>query len=310
MKRVTDKNTGTSYEAVREQFVDPFYCYYKAATGWRMDHPHFHEQYELLMFMCDHADLFIAGRTYHMRTGDLVLINGQSPHRVIIDDNLVYSRYIIMFEPSVMDGIQELFHVDLLHLFHDAGTPPVILRLSKGALERMEQCYQRIAYDRSLLLDNANDPWGMARIRTDLMHMLIDIHDLYQDETLEAVQPYRIGGDEVRIKVVDNERASQIRDYIDKHIYDRLELEDLAREFHLNKYYLSHYYKDKTHINLSDYITTRKMDAAKTMLREGVSVQEVADRLTFSSQSHFIQVFKRNVLMTPGQYAKKYGKNT
>lgn len=310
MKRVTDKSSGTSYEAVREQFVDPFYCYYKAAPGWRMDNPHFHDQYELLMFMCDHADLFIAGRTYHMRTGDLVLINGQSPHRVIIDDNLVYSRYVLMFQPSMLDAMEDVFHVDFLHLFRDVNKPPVILRLSKDALARMEEAYHRIAYDQTFLHDDTDNPWGRTRIMTDLMRMLVDVHFLYHNKGVETVQPYRIGADEVRIKVVDNERASQIRDYIDKHIYDRLELEDLAREFHLNKYYLSHYYKDKTHINLSDYITTRKMDAAKTMLREGMSVQEVADRLTFSSQSHFIQVFKRNVQMTPGQYAKKYGKNT
>ena len=61
----------------------------------------------------------------------------------------------------------------------------------------------------------------------------------------------------------------------------------------MNKYYLSHYFKKETGFTLSQYITNQKIMAAKKMLKSGMTVTDVAMRLSYSGDSHFISVFKK-----------------
>ena len=54
---------------------------------------------------------------------------------------------------------------------------------------------------------------------------------------------------------------------------------------------------------MSAYIREQKMNIAKNLLRfSDYSLIEIANRLSFSSQSHFIQQFRETVGMTPKKY--------
>lgn len=90
-----------------------------------------------------------------------------------------------------------------------------------------------------------------------------------------------------------------------RHIDEKLELDDLAETFYVNRYYLSHYFKKETGFTLNQYITNQKIIAAKKMLSSGLSVTEVAMGLSYNSDSHFISTFKKNTGITPGKYAKE-----
>ena len=59
-------------------------------------------------------------------------------------------------------------------------------------------------------------------------------------------------------------------------------------------------------ITLSRYIRNQKIDVACSMLRHlDESSLSIANYLGFSSQSHFIQVFKKTTGMTPEEYRRK-----
>lgn len=67
--------------------------------------------------------------------------------------------------------------------------------------------------------------------------------------------------------------------------------------------YLSRLFKKETGISVSDYIRRQKIDMAKNLLKYSeYSMIEIANRLSFSSQSHFIQQFREIVGMTPKKY--------
>lgn len=71
--------------------------------------------------------------------------------------------------------------------------------------------------------------------------------------------------------------------------------------------YLSRLFKKETGVSVSTYIRDRKIDMAKNLLRfSDASMIDIANRLAFSSQSHFIQQFKESVGMTPKKYRDKY----
>ena len=95
-------------------------------------------------------------------------------------------------------------------------------------------------------------------------------------------------------------------DYIRSHIQDNLTVESIADSLSLNSSYLSKLFKQEMGITLSRYIRDQKINVACNMLRHlDESSLTVANYLGFSSQSHFIQVFKKTTGMTPEEYRRK-----
>lgn len=65
---------------------------------------------------------------------------------------------------------------------------------------------------------------------------------------------------------------------------------------------MSHIFKKEIGEKLSSYILKCKLEAAKTLLLEGLSNNRIADMLGFSSESHFISVFKKQYGITPKKF--------
>ena len=99
----------------------------------------------------------------------------------------------------------------------------------------------------------------------------------------------------------------QCMDYIYYHLNEKIHLQDLAKYVNLNSSYLSTLFKKETGLSVSDYILKRRMDAAKNMLQySDYTYGDISVILAFSSQSHFIQVFKKQTGLTPKEYRSKF----
>lgn len=96
---------------------------------------------------------------------------------------------------------------------------------------------------------------------------------------------------------------NRCKEYIYAHIKERITIEELAGELGVSASYLSRLFKQETGDSVSGYIRGRKIDMAKNLLKySDYSMIEIANRLSFSSQSHFIQQFREVVGMTPKKY--------
>lgn len=95
----------------------------------------------------------------------------------------------------------------------------------------------------------------------------------------------------------------QCMEYIDLHLHIPIRLAELAEHVKLNPSYLSVLFKKETGIPVSEYVLNRRIDAAKNMLLYSeYSSSQISEILAFSSQSHFIRVFKKKEGMTPREY--------
>ena len=106
------------------------------------------------------------------------------------------------------------------------------------------------------------------------------------------------------------ERVEQIKTYVRDHIDERLDLEDIARQFYISSHYLSHYFRRETGFTLGQFIAQAKIDRAKELLQKGFSVTDTAISLSYNSDSHFINTFKRLTGTTPKRYASQNLRNT
>lgn len=96
-------------------------------------------------------------------------------------------------------------------------------------------------------------------------------------------------------------------DYICNHLHETIRTEDLAMQVGLNRSYLSTLFKKETRQSISAYILSKRMEAAQNMLRfSDYSYAEIAAILAFSSQSHFIRVFRAQTGYTPKEFRNKF----
>lgn len=96
-------------------------------------------------------------------------------------------------------------------------------------------------------------------------------------------------------------------DYIYNHLHDKINLEDLAAEVSLSPSYLSRLFHREVGMTVKDYLLGKRIEAAQNMLQySDLSCMEIAVYLCFSSESHFIRVFRERTGYTPKKYRQKY----
>lgn len=96
-------------------------------------------------------------------------------------------------------------------------------------------------------------------------------------------------------------------DYIYSNINRRITVDKLAEHTGLSPSYLSRLFKKELNVSVSEYICEMKVEKAQHLLRySDYSLVEIANYLAFSSQSHFIQTFKKLVGVTPKKYRDHY----
>ena len=92
-------------------------------------------------------------------------------------------------------------------------------------------------------------------------------------------------------------------DYIYDNLHTKLSLPGLAEAVGLSAPYLSKLFRREVGMTVSQYIMKKRIEAAKNMLRySDFSCVAISDYLCFSSESHFIQVFRKHTGVTPKQY--------
>ena len=92
-------------------------------------------------------------------------------------------------------------------------------------------------------------------------------------------------------------------DYIDMHIYEKIDLETLAGVVGYTKYYLTRKFKSELNISIWDYINQRKVERAKILLSDpSKTIQDISDMLNYCSRSYFSEIFQQHTGFWPSDY--------
>lgn len=103
----------------------------------------------------------------------------------------------------------------------------------------------------------------------------------------------------------------QCMDYIYHHLHEAIRVETLAERVGLNRSYLSTLFKKEMGMTVSEYILSKRMEAAQNMLRfSDYSYGEISAILAFNSQSHFNRVFKAQTGYTPKEFRNRFFRAT
>ena len=93
--------------------------------------------------------------------------------------------------------------------------------------------------------------------------------------------------------------------YIHAHFAEKIELKDLADTAYCTEIHLSRTFKKNMGISVVSYIHKVRIEEARLLLDgRSLSIQEVADRVGYTSLNNFYKYFKEYVGCTPSAYLK------
>ncbi|AIQ54816.1 response regulator [Paenibacillus sp. FSL R7-0331] len=91
--------------------------------------------------------------------------------------------------------------------------------------------------------------------------------------------------------------------YVDREFRNKLQLQELAREFHMNPAYLGQLFRKETGRSFSEYLNVKRIEAAKALLkRTELKISDVAAQVGFSNTDYFIDKFKGIAGVLPSVY--------
>jgi two-component system response regulator YesN len=94
-------------------------------------------------------------------------------------------------------------------------------------------------------------------------------------------------------------------DYIRNNFQTDLGVEQTAEQVGLSVSYFSLLFKQKTGLTFLDYVTNVRMEYACLFLRNtDLKTYEIAEKVGYTDQRYFSQVFKRKMKKTPSEYRK------
>ena len=103
-------------------------------------------------------------------------------------------------------------------------------------------------------------------------------------------------------------RIRQAIDYIHNHYSNHISQEALSLEVNLSVPKLQAGLKQLTGLTLGSYQERVKITVAKSLLEEtDLPLKAIAQKVGFKTHSHFGEVFKRVINMTPSAYRNEYG---
>lgn len=183
------------------------------------------------------------------------------------------------------EGVGILSRNPLTNLkYHFVITTAMITRLCKQKGMELEQAFRMSDFYIQKLDD---------------IHTVQGVKNLHDEMVLDYTEKMR----KISRGDTNSRHINICKEYIYAHIKERITIEDLADELGVSASYLSRLFKKETGDSVSAYIREKKIEMAKNLLQySDYSVIDIANRLSFSSQSHFIQQFRELVGMTPKKY--------
>ncbi|TBL79755.1 response regulator transcription factor [Paenibacillus thalictri] len=123
-------------------------------------------------------------------------------------------------------------------------------------------------------------------------------------ETVRRLHRYR--GIELKYELqggIHKEEILHAVDYIDQHLHMDLRAADIASKIGVSRSYFSTIFKEATGSSLISFISDRKLERAKELLKvTSFRSEEIAEKVGIADAKYFSKWFKKCVSLTPGQF--------
>ena len=250
---------------------------------------HQHDFYEVYYFIGGSVEYSVEGRTYELKPGDLLLINPLELHQPrIAPDQQDYERIVLWINKNYLSEL--CFNKTSLTRCFDSSQPDHtnLLRPTK-----IQQSYISAMLD-ELITENTSDGYAVEiASEAILLRFLVELNRL----TIDSSSALR--KDEASSSIIPD-----VLEYINKHFCEKLTLNEIADEFFVSKYYLSHAFNNVVGTSVHRYIVLKRLIHAKQMLLSGIKSTTAATNCGFNDYAGFYRAFTAEYGVTPTEFVK------
>jgi AraC-like DNA-binding protein len=252
---------------------------------------HFHPELELTLTLQANGYRMVGDAITPLMAGDLVLVGANLPH--------VWHEDWRRETASRVHAVVVQFRDDFLGREF----------LARPEAQAVGRLFQRAA--RGLQVNGALRRKIGERVRglvhldgmPRLLELVAILHELAQSSDLT---PLATLGYVPETNRHDEARMNRVCDYINQHLDEVLERDQLARIANLSAGAFSRFFKARTGRTLPEYINELRLGrACRQLANPNLSITEVAMACGFQNLSHFNAQFRRRHKVTPRDFRKR-----
>jgi len=239
--------------------------------------------YEILQIWSGEGVVMVKNKLYPIKSGSVYFINGMDIHCSVPKNSNEYIRSKIIISSKYINKIAEFtnsFKI-LDALFIKSGGMCIELGQNETAI--IDEAFLKIR-------DNLSEDtiYTSINVATAIFEILTYAHG-----NINTYNP-----------ALTN-KISDVLQYINRNIENKITLEEICNYVHVSKYYLCHIFKETTHMTILDYILFRRLSIAKkNLIYTDKSLADIAMSSGFSSFSYFSRMFHVCEGVTPSAFRK------
>lgn len=247
----------------------------KYETDWHSI-MHSHPCTELFYVLNGEGRFFIEGNIFEVKEDDLVIINANVSHTESSKDQAPLEYIVIgIDEISIISDEAKEGGYYSLHNYYDYK--------------------QDVRFYLKTLLQEAQAKSKYYEILVQSLLNILIVNIIRRTDTKLIVTGSK--------ELVSN--CAFVKNYIDEHYTEDINLDTLCRVSYMNKFYLVHAFKKYTGMTPVSYINSLRLKKASSLLKNtNHSIAEIANFIGMSSQSYFAQAFKKSYHISPMLYRK------
>ena len=273
-----------------------FYSFAKPSVRpWRGHH---HTELEISLVRQGSGVFTVGKKVYDIAPGDVFLFGTHEEHYITgISEGDDMKLMNIHFEPRfIWASSGEMFDAKYFKIFFDR---------SPNFENRLDRSNPATAEIRRLLDEIEEE----ATARSSEYELMIKVKLLTILVLLIRDYDY-VSARENYTETSKYAQISRAMKFLDDNISEEFTLEDLAGQANLNRTYFITLFKKLNGVTPWEYITARRVELAKTYLREGrMSVLQVATACGFNNASNFNRAFKKVTGQPPSAYRASKSKS-
>ncbi|WP_101696433.1 helix-turn-helix transcriptional regulator [Clostridium minihomine] len=95
----------------------------------------------------------------------------------------------------------------------------------------------------------------------------------------------------------------EVKKYLEEHYLEDIQIKDLAEQFYISVFYLSHSFKALTGYSPKQFLLMNRLSYAKDLLwNTNKPIAEIAVECGFGNSNNFIRAFKKHTGVAPGKF--------
>jgi len=246
---------------------------------------HIHDNFEILCFVSGNAEYMVEGKIYDLRPGCVMIMRSAETHKIIINTNEPYERYIVNFYPEML--IKLGFPSSFFKPFTERNLGEKNLYLpSEFPHISAEKFFQKI-------LNECNSSMARDAALANISALLSSINMAFEQK-------------EQNISKADNPSpADEIIDYINENLFSDLSLTSISNTLHISPSQINRIFKKMTGTSVYNYIISKRLIVAQERIAKGENATAASQSCGFHDYSSFYRLYKKHFGTAPTSAKKK-----